>query len=99
MPRSQSAHAIVNAGFLYKLNPTTNVVETARIVYGALSTKFPRAKATESYLIGKSLFTNETLQGALRVLDGEMIVEPNPPEPSVEYRRYIAKALFYKVSR
>lgn len=99
MPRAQSAHAIVNAGFLYKLHPNTNVVESSRIIYGGLSTKFPRAVATEQYLVGKNLFSNDTLQGALRVLDGEMIVEANPPEQSVEYRRFIAKALFYKVGR
>ncbi|XP_026741742.1 xanthine dehydrogenase/oxidase-like [Trichoplusia ni] len=96
MPRAQSAHAIVNAGFLYKLHPNTSVVESSRIIYGGLSTKFPRAVATEQYLVGKNLFSNDTLQGALRVLDGEMIVEANPPEQSVEYRRFIAKALFYK---
>lgn len=96
MPRAQSAHAIVNCGFLYKLN-CDNVVEDARIAYGALSTKFTRAPATEKYLVGKSLFTNDTLQGALRVLDGEMIVEEHRPEPTPEVRRYIAKALFFKV--
>ncbi|XP_026741880.1 aldehyde oxidase 1-like [Trichoplusia ni] len=97
MPRAQSAHAIVNCGFLYKLN-CKNIVEDARITYGALSTKFTRAPATEKYLVGKPLFTNDTLQGALRVLDGEMIVEEHRPEPSPEVRRYIAKALFFKVS-
>ncbi|XP_026741596.1 xanthine dehydrogenase-like [Trichoplusia ni] len=96
MSRAQSVHAIVNAGFLYELDPTTNVVQSARIVYGALSPNFTRAKATEAYLIGKPLFTNETLQGAMGVLNGEMIIVENPPEPSVEYRRYLACALFYK---
>ncbi|XP_075976857.1 uncharacterized protein LOC142977055 [Anticarsia gemmatalis] len=96
MPRAQSAHAIVNCGFLYKLNKTTYVVEEARIVYSALSANFLRATATEAYLVGKSLFTNETLQAALKVLDGELVVEPAPPEPSVEYRKHVAKALFFK---
>ncbi|KAJ8719329.1 hypothetical protein PYW08_011504 [Mythimna loreyi] len=95
MPRAQSCHAIVNFGFLCKLNDS-NVVEECRIIYGALSEKFERAVSTERYLQGRDLFTNETLQGALRVLEGEMIVEDHPPEPSVEYRRYVAKALFYK---
>ncbi|XP_063894693.1 xanthine dehydrogenase/oxidase [Helicoverpa armigera] len=95
MPRAQSTHAIVNIGCLYQVD-ATNVVQRARIVYGGLSSNFVRAIATETLLVGKSLFTNETLQAALKVLDGEMIVEPNPPEPSVEYRRFVAKALFYK---
>ncbi|XP_022827163.1 xanthine dehydrogenase 1-like [Spodoptera litura] len=95
MPRAQSSHAIVNAGFLFKLN-SSNVVEEATIVYGALSEKFEKAVSTERYLIGRDLFSNDTLQGALKVLDGEMIVEDHPPEPSIEYRRHIAKALFFK---
>lgn len=97
MPRAQSSHAIVNLGFLCKLKDS-NIVEECRICYGALSEKFDRAVSTEKYLQGRNLFTNDTLQGALRVLDGEMIVEDHPPEPSVEYRRYLAKALLYKVS-
>ncbi|KAH9639141.1 hypothetical protein HF086_018209 [Spodoptera exigua] len=95
MPRAQSSHAIVNAGFLFKLT-SENVVEEATIVYGALSEKFEKAVSTERYLIGRKLFDNDTLKGALKVLDGEMIVEDHPPEPSIEYRRYIAKALFFK---
>ncbi|XP_022826463.1 xanthine dehydrogenase 1-like [Spodoptera litura] len=95
MPRAQSAHAIVNMGCLYKLT-ATNRVDRARIVYGGLSPKFLRAVATESFLLRKPLFDNTTLQGALAVLEGEMIVEPKPPEPSVEYRRFLAKSLFFK---
>lgn len=96
MPRSQNAHAIVNAGFLYKLN--NNRVDHASIVFGGLSPKFIHAARTEYYLLGKNLFTNNTLQGALRVLQSELIVESNPPEPSVEYRKKLATGLFYKVS-
>ncbi|CAB3227920.1 unnamed protein product [Arctia plantaginis] len=96
MPRAQSVHAIVNAGFLYEIDKQTQIVKQARIVYGALSPNFIRACATESFLVGKQLFTNQTLQAALGVLDGELIVEENPPEPSVAYRKQLAKALFYK---
>lgn len=96
MPRAQSARAIINAGFLYKLSKC-NTVKVARIVYGALSNNFLRATATEAYLVGKKIFKNETLQAAINVLDGEMVVEENPPAPSAEYRRHVAKALFYKV--
>ncbi|KAJ8719960.1 hypothetical protein PYW07_012003 [Mythimna separata] len=95
MPRAQSSHAIVNLGFLVKLDDS-DVVQESRIIYGALSEKFDRAVSTETYLKGRKLFCDETLQGALKVLDGEMIVEDHPPEPSAEYRRFIAKALFYK---
>ncbi|XP_026741583.1 xanthine dehydrogenase/oxidase-like isoform X2 [Trichoplusia ni] len=96
MSRAQSAHSIVNAGFLYKIDRKKDVIEKARVVFGHLSSTFIRARATESYLVGKRLFENETVQGALGVLDGEMLVEDNPPEPSVEFRRYLAKALMFK---
>lgn len=97
MPRSENAHALVNAGFLYKLK-TGNVVDSARIVFGALSPSFIRASATEKYLKGKKLFTNETLTAAVKILEAELVVEDNPPDPSVEYRKNCALGLFYKVS-
>lgn len=97
MPRSQSAHAIVNAGFMYKLN-RNSIVNECRIVYGGLSPSFVRASATEAYLIGKNLFENMTLQTALRKLNMELVVTEYPAEPSIEYRKKLALNLFYKVS-
>ncbi|CAK1542877.1 unnamed protein product [Leptosia nina] len=94
MPRSQSAHAIVHAGFTYKINEGR--VLDCRIAYGGLSPDFTRALRTERYLIGRNLFNNETLQGAIAVLDQEMVVDDNPPEKSVPYRRKLALGLFYK---
>lgn len=99
MPRSQSAHALVNAGFLYKMQGCDNTVLQARVVYGALSPSFSRARATEKYLVGKKLFTNQTLQGALKMLEQELVVTENPPDPSVKYRKIVALGLFYKVSK
>lgn len=96
MQRAQAVHATLNAGFNYKLS-NDNVVREAKIVYGALTTASTRATETEKYLIGKPLFTNETLQGALTVLDSDLVVVENPPEPSAEYRKHLALCLFYKV--
>lgn len=96
MPRSQSAHAIVHAGFVYKVDGG-GIVKGARLVFGGLSPSFIRASATEEFLVGKLLLANETLQRALRILDQEMVVEEMPPEPSAQYRRKLALALFYKV--
>ncbi|XP_047533955.1 xanthine dehydrogenase 1-like [Vanessa atalanta] len=95
MPRSQSAHAIVQAGFNYKLNEAGVVVDS-RIVYGGLSEVFTRAWKTEAYLRGKALFRNETLQAALKVLNAELVVTEALPAPPVENRRQIALSLFYK---
>ncbi|XP_041981245.1 xanthine dehydrogenase/oxidase-like [Aricia agestis] len=98
MPRAQNAHAYVNCGFLYKLESTTNKVLECRIAYGGLSPFFTRALLTESHIVGKSLFLNETLQEVLSVLDEELdgAVVPMPPNPSVQYRKQVALALFYK---
>nr|XP_026487932.1 xanthine dehydrogenase 1-like [Vanessa tameamea] len=95
MPRSQNAHAIVHAGFNYKLNEDGVVVDS-RIVYGGLSPVFTRAWKTEACLRGKALFRNETLQAALKVLNAELVVTEELPAPPVEFRRQIALSLFYK---
>nr|XP_034832960.1 xanthine dehydrogenase/oxidase-like [Maniola hyperantus] len=93
--RSRNAHAIVNAGFFYKINGDNRVLD-CRIVFGDLSPNFNRATQTEKYLIGRILFNNDTLQKALNVLSKELIVVELPPEPSVKYRRKLALVLFYK---
>ncbi|XP_073945874.1 uncharacterized protein [Choristoneura fumiferana] len=95
MHRAQNSRAIVNVGFLYKLSDSNNVIE-ARIVYGGLSAKFVHAEKTETFLVGKKLFTNKNLQAAIKVMEQELVVEANPPEPSVEYRKNLAINLFYK---
>lgn len=95
MPRAQNAHAMVNAGFLYKLSNTT--VLKARIVYGGLSPGFTRAIATENHLVAKNLFTNDTLQSAIQILNKELVVVEDPPAPSAIYRKQLAVNLFYKV--
>ncbi|KAH9639155.1 hypothetical protein HF086_018223 [Spodoptera exigua] len=96
MPRTANAPALVNAGFLYKLT-NNNVVQSVRIVFGGLSPKFVRASSTEQFLIGKKLFTNETLTSALKIMQQELVVEENPPDPSVEYKKKAALGLFYKI--
>lgn len=98
MPRSENARAIVNAAFFYKYRSKDNKVIQSRIVYGGLSPLFTRARSTENYLVGKVLFTNETLQRALKLLESELVVQENLPEPSATYRKGLALALFYKVS-
>lgn len=97
MPRAQNAHALVHAGFIYRINPANKVIG-CRIVYGGLSPTFIRALNTERYLVGKILFKNETLQGAINVLKNELVVTESLPDPSVEYRWKVSLGLFYKVS-
>lgn len=95
MPRSQNAHAMVNAGFLVKID--SNLVEECRIVYGGINPKFVRAQATESILQGQTLYDNDTLQQVYKSLDQELIANYSPPEPTPEYRKKLGISLFYKV--
>lgn len=96
MPRSQNAHAYVNAGFLVEFNDEKNKVLSARICYGGISPTTIHAFNTENYLIGKNLFTNETLQVALKVLQAEIVPDWVLPDATPEYRKNLALSLFYK---
>lgn len=97
MPRSQNAHAVVNAGFLFRLKKTSTVLDQITIVYGGISPKFIHATKTEEILIGKDPFTNDGLQIALKSLSSEITPEEAPSEPSASYRKMLAMALYYKV--
>lgn len=97
MPRSQNAHAVVNFGALYKFNTTNDKLQNCRLAFGGLSPTFTRAVATEKFMLGKPLFTNETLQSAIKMLEHELVVVDIPSEPSVTYRKKLAIGLFYKV--
>lgn len=94
MPRAQNAHALVNAGFLLKLNGMK--VDSARIVYGGINPNFVRARGTEKFLAGKVLFDNNTLQGAYKVLDNELKPDYVLPDPPPDFRKFLAISLFYK---
>ncbi|KAM3958764.1 uncharacterized protein ACR2FA_007169 [Aphomia sociella] len=97
MPRSQNAHAQVNAAFLYKFDPhDEETVLSARIVIGGLSACFIHARATENFLVNKKIFNNNTLQHALHVLKDELVVEEIAGEFTIEYRKKVALGLFYK---
>lgn len=95
MPRAQNAHALVNAGFLFKLDPT-NKVESARIIYGSINPTFIHATNAEKYLVGKQLFSNDTLQGLFKTLHAEIDPDVVLPDPAPEFRRQLAIALCYK---
>ncbi|KAF2904753.1 hypothetical protein ILUMI_01423 [Ignelater luminosus] len=95
MPRAQNAHAMVNAGFLLKLDEH-EVVQSIRIVYGGINSSFVHATKAEKYLVGKSIFDNNTLQGAFKALDEELQPDDALPEPSPLFRKKLAIALFYK---
>ena len=100
-PRAQNAHAYINAAFLVKaenLGGTFVVQEQPRLVFGGVNAAFTHATQTESMLIGQNLNDNSVLSSALAQLDMEVSPEADPVLASVEYRKHLVKALFYKVN-
>lgn len=97
MPRNQNALAIVNAAFLIKVGKR-NLVESASIVYGNIDPKFVHASKTERYLYLKNIYSDCTLQGAIKVLNDELLPVEILGEPSVQSRKKLGLGLFYKVT-
>lgn len=95
MPRAQNAHAIINAGFLFKI--ANDNVEECRIVYGGVNPKFIHATQTEAFLQGRKLYDNGILQKAYEYLDQEVVCDYIPPDATPTYRKNLAISLFYKV--
>lgn len=56
------------------------------------------ASNTEEALVGKQLLTSASLALALETLQSELKPDHVKPEPSIEFRKGLACALFYKVS-
>lgn len=96
MARAENASSIVNAAFLLEMSPTKDQVKSAKICYGAISADFVHAEKLEKFLCGKNLFSNETLQGAIKVLDDELEPEVMDPLPAPADRKRLAISLFYK---
>ncbi|KAJ8967057.1 hypothetical protein NQ317_000049 [Molorchus minor] len=94
MARAQNTHALVNAGFLFKFKGAT--VESANIIYGAISPTFIHATKTENYLRGKNVFDNNILKKAFQTLDQELQPEWVLPDARPEFRKMLAIALLYK---
>ena len=96
-PRSQNAHAYVNAACLIQVDASFNVVQEPRLVFGGVAPDFIHASETEDYLNGKDLSSEATLQGALAALEVETIPNEDLIQASVAYRKHLVKALFDKV--
>ncbi len=96
--RDQNAHAIVNAGFLVRLDKK-GTIQSATILYGGLAQLPSRMAKTEAAMTGGK-WNDATLQKALDVLAGEVaeVIRPMPgtnflPEG---YRESVTETLFYK---
>lgn len=96
MLRHVNCHAYVNAGMLFTLDTSSNVVGTPRLVFGGISPFATLATKTAAYLSGKNINSAATLQGALAVLNTELSPDQPPWASSAEYRMMLASSLFYK---
>ncbi|XP_065079602.1 xanthine dehydrogenase/oxidase-like [Ochlerotatus camptorhynchus] len=96
MPRAQNAHAYVNSAFLFKFNISQPTLQFAKICFGGIHPNLTHAKATETYLTGKNIFHNDTIQNALRILSDELTPDWILPDASPEFRKSLALSLFYK---
>lgn len=96
MPRAQNAHAYVNAAFQLEVNASKNSVIAAKLCFGGIDETFVHASKAETFLVGKDPFCNNTIQGALNILNDEIKPDWVLPDATPEYRRNLAMALFYK---
>ncbi|XP_075210160.1 xanthine dehydrogenase-like [Lycorma delicatula] len=98
MPRTQNAHAYVNAGFIFKIdkNDKCKVQEKPRIVFGGINPNFVHASRTEEMVVGKRLLDPNDLQQVLQVLSSELNPDHVLPDASPEFRKGLALSLFYK---
>ena len=96
MPRSQSAHAYVNAGFRFDIDPVTFIASAPCMVFGGLSPNFIHATDTEQYLSGKALNDQNVLNRAFQILSNELVTDNNPANASPAYLKSLALSLFYK---
>ena len=96
--REQNAHALVNAGFRIRFDPTGAVAEAA-IVYGGIG-RFPVVAAKTQAVLAGARWTWETCAAAVALLELELGARAAPlPEDGVstEFRLSLAGNLFGKL--
>ncbi|XAR60386.1 Xanthine dehydrogenase, partial [Bertholletia excelsa] len=89
--------ALVNAGMRVCLEERNEkwVVSDASIVYGGVAPFSLSATKTKNYLISKA-WNRELLQGALEVLQKDILLKEDAPGGMVEFRRSLTLSFFFK---
>jgi xanthine dehydrogenase/oxidase len=97
MPRSQNAHAYVNAGFRFTIDKDSFTVKSKpTIVFGGITSGFIHATQTEGFLYGKSLKDENAVFNAYEILNSEVNPDYDPVLATVAYRKSLSLSLFYK---
>ncbi|KAK7112653.1 uncharacterized protein [Littorina saxatilis] len=94
-PRSQNAHAYVNAAFKLKISSGRQILGKPSIVIGGISKTFFHAEKTEDFLRGKEI-KDAVVKEALALLQGELKPSADPVLAPPQYRRDLAVNLLYK---
>ncbi|KAL0389343.1 UNVERIFIED_CONTAM: Xanthine dehydrogenase 1 [Sesamum calycinum] len=89
--------AIVNAGMRVYLEEKDQkwVVSDASIVYGGVAPYSVSANETRKFLMGKH-WNKEMLQGALKVLEKDIVLKEDAPGGMVEFRKSLILSFFFK---
>ncbi|KAK6164152.1 hypothetical protein DH2020_001016 [Rehmannia glutinosa] len=89
--------AIVNAGMRVCLEERNHkwVVCDASIVYGGVAPYSVSANETKAFLMGKH-WKKDVLQGALRILEKDILLKENAPGGMVEFRKSLILSFFFK---
>ncbi|XP_046576122.1 probable aldehyde oxidase 2 [Haliotis rubra] len=97
MPRSQNAHAYVNAGFQIQMDAWKfKVLKKPSLVFGGINRDLIHANKTEALLNGKTLTDGVVLRSALDCLASELEPSDDHVLASAQYRRNLAVNLLYK---
>ncbi|CAI8020059.1 Xanthine dehydrogenase/oxidase [Geodia barretti] len=97
MPRSENAHAYVNAAFVMQFNSSTSTVTgEPTLVFGGIQAHDIQATQTAAMLEGANLLQKDTLTTALAKLEGEIVPVTTPVSSSAKYLKSLAISLFYK---
>ncbi|KNA16760.1 hypothetical protein SOVF_086250 [Spinacia oleracea] len=89
--------ALVNAGIRVHLEKKDEewLVSDASIVYGGVAAVSFIASNTKAFLIGKS-WNKELLEGALKVLEEDVLLKEDAPGGMVEFRKSLTLSFFFK---
>ncbi|KAL5766596.1 hypothetical protein ACOSP7_017213 [Xanthoceras sorbifolium] len=95
--RREDDIAIVNAGMRAYLEEKGEewVVSDASIVYGGVAALSVSARKTNEFIIGKN-WSQELLQGALKILQTDIIIKEDAPGGMVEFRKSLTLSFFFK---
>ncbi|KAJ8675993.1 hypothetical protein QAD02_011779, partial [Eretmocerus hayati] len=96
MPRAQNAHALVNAGFLFRVDKEGKILEEPNVIFGGIRPDFLHALKTERFLTGKNIYDITQLQQAFKILQSELNPDYVLPDFTPKFRKLLATCLFYK---